>query len=113
MSEEVERAEIEALLATRRELGRDYEKDLAESFAEKVEQAIERRAQAGAPERRDRDHLRMLLQFVVATASVAALIPIAIVCANIGGEAVPVLVMSVLAIIGVNISFSDPPPWRR
>lgn len=113
MAEEIERTEIEALLATRRELGPGYEKDLVESFAEKVEQAIEKRAQESAPVRREPNELQMVFRFIVAIGSVAAMVPIAIVCANIGGEAVPMLVMSVLAMIGVNVSFSDPPPWGR
>ena len=42
--EELERAEIEALLATRRELGASYDTALVESFADRIEREVQRRA---------------------------------------------------------------------
>ncbi len=44
--DELERRDYEALLATRRELGPDYEAALVESFADKIQKEIQRRAAA-------------------------------------------------------------------
>jgi hypothetical protein len=41
--EEIERAELEALLETRRELGPSYDAALVDSFAERIERAVEKR----------------------------------------------------------------------
>ena len=44
--DELERRDYEALLATRRELGPDYEAALVDSFADRIEQEIQRRVAA-------------------------------------------------------------------
>lgn len=41
--DELERSEIEALLATRRELGEEYDAALVESFADRIERAVDQR----------------------------------------------------------------------
>jgi 3-mercaptopyruvate sulfurtransferase SseA len=38
----VERKDVEAALAARRELGRDYEPEIVEAFLEKIEQRLEK-----------------------------------------------------------------------
>ena len=46
--DELERRDYEALLATRGELGPDYEKALVDSFADRMEKEIQRRVAATA-----------------------------------------------------------------
>ena len=41
--EELERTEVEALLETRRELGRRYDAELVDGFADRIERAVEAR----------------------------------------------------------------------
>lgn len=41
--EEIERTEVEALLETRRELGASYDAALVDSFADRIERAVEKR----------------------------------------------------------------------
>jgi hypothetical protein len=41
--EEIERTEVEALLETRRELGPSYDAALVDSFADRIERAVEKR----------------------------------------------------------------------
>jgi hypothetical protein len=50
-----EREELEAHVAARRELGRDYEPELVDSFLERIEGKVDRRAR-GKAARRGADH---------------------------------------------------------
>ena len=43
MGEELERAEVEALLRARQELGAEYDAELVQSFADRIERAVESR----------------------------------------------------------------------
>jgi hypothetical protein len=53
--DELERRDYEALLATRGELGPDYEAALVDSFAERMEKEIQRRVASGGVVRSGRD----------------------------------------------------------
>ena len=77
--DELERRDYEALLATRRELGPDYEAALVESFAERVQRAVEARSQSEAlTVRQDRDDERgdRQRQLALGIVSLGASIPI-------------------------------------
>ena len=79
--EQVERRDIEALLAARQELGPTYDADLVQSFADRVERAVEHQAGSSADIRRHREMMerrQLIFQFVLGAASVAAAIPISI-----------------------------------
>jgi hypothetical protein len=86
--DELERRDYEAVLATRRELGPDYESALVDSFAEKVERAVEARASHGTDQWRARredargDRQRQLALGIV---SLGAGIPITAISASITG----------------------------
>lgn len=49
MSEHVERAEVEAVLAARAELGPSYDAELVDAFAERIERAVDVRLAQRAP----------------------------------------------------------------
>jgi len=77
--------EVEALLATRAELGPSYDVELAESFADRVEQVVQARvlAQTGRGEAdrraaREAEHAAGVRQMVVAIVSLGVAIPITI-----------------------------------
>ena len=76
---EVERSEVEAVLEVRRELGPSYEPVLVDSFAEKVERAIESRVAAqmtSARGERSFEAQRHKQQFVLGIISLGTGIPI-------------------------------------
>jgi hypothetical protein len=103
--DDLERSEIEALGAARVELGKEYERDLLDSFADKVEAAVERRVeravQASMSTRvvRDRDGQQLALAII----SLVAAIPISIVL-GVTDNFVALLVAWV-GIIGVNWAY--------
>ncbi|MBA2417823.1 MAG: hypothetical protein H0V59_02610 [Nocardioidaceae bacterium] len=97
--------EIEALLQTRRELGPSYDRALVESFAERIEAAVEakvgetqRAVQATANTRADVGKR----QTVLAIVSVGAGIPITAISAAIVD--LPGLITAWLGIVGVNVA---------
>jgi hypothetical protein len=101
--DDLERSEIEALGATRAELGRDFEPALLDSFADKVEAAIERRVgSAVADSRRGGAMERRLAgqQLALGIISLVAAIPISIVLGL--NDALPALIVAWLGIVAVN-----------
>lgn len=97
--------DIEAALATRRELGARYDAELVDGFAERIERAVDRRvadqvasmqrrtaAVAGAGQR----------QLALGIISLVALIPISIVLSVT--EHFPALLVALLGIVAVNIA---------
>ncbi|MBF4770162.1 hypothetical protein ISU10_20500 [Nocardioides agariphilus] len=86
--DELERRDYEALLATRQELGPDYDKALVDSFAERVEKEIQRRSFHGddrwQAQREDArgDRQRQLALGIV---SLGGGIPITAISASISG----------------------------
>jgi hypothetical protein len=80
--EGVERTEIQALAATRAELGRDYEPALLDAFADRVEAAIETRMAAAVSARQPDPRLARRLagqQLALGIVSLAVAIPISII----------------------------------
>ena len=103
--DELDHRDIEAALATRRELGARYDAELVEGFAERIERAVERRvadqvalqqrrtaAVAGAGGR----------QLALAIVSLVALIPISI-ALGVNGELLALL-LAVAGIVVVNVA---------
>ena len=81
---ELERGDIEALGATRAELGRDYEPALLDAFADRVEAAIDQRIAAAVQAARPDHSLTRRLagqQLALGIVSLVAAIPISIVLA--------------------------------
>jgi hypothetical protein len=101
--DDLERSEIEALGATRAELGRDYEPALLDSFADKVEAAIEQRVdRALAQSQRGSGMERRLAgqQLALGIISLVAAIPISIVLGVT--DHLPALLVAWLGIVAVN-----------
>jgi hypothetical protein len=105
-AEDVERRDIEALGATRQELGEAYEPALLESFAERVEQAIQLRVDRQVAQHQ---HARgtlsphEILRFVLGVGSLVAAIPISIV-ALVQGQLLGLLV-AWTGIVLVNVAY--------
>ncbi len=80
--EKLERQDVEALLETRHELGPTYEQEIVDSFAERIERAVEERVDArlahrGGDNRADAGG--QVRQFVLGVISLGAGIPVTIV----------------------------------
>jgi hypothetical protein len=103
--EDVERSELQALGATRAELGRDYEPALLDAFADKVEAAVEQRIAAAVQSTRPDHALTRRLagqQLALGIVSLVAAIPISIVL-GIQDEIVALLIAWV-GIVAVNFA---------
>ena len=103
--DELERRDYEALLATRGELGPEYDKALVDSFADRMEREIQRRSSHGTEEWRARrqdargDRQRQLALGIV---SLGGGIPITAISASITG--LPGLITAWAGIGVVNIA---------
>jgi predicted Zn-dependent protease len=95
----VRRDEVEAALAARRELGPDYERELADALAERIEQHLDERLLAREPARRERDK-----ELALAIVSLLVAIPALAIAGGTAGLAGIVAVA--LAIVLVNVAFS-------
>ncbi len=102
---ELERSEVEAHLEARRELGLHYDAVLVDGFAERIERAVEARAD----ERRAQvDRAQRLVaaaggrQLALGIVSLVAMIPITIVL-GLNGELVALL-LAVAAVVSVNLA---------
>lgn len=94
MGEEVERRDIEALYAARKDLGPGYDDALTESFVDRVERAMAERVGTTAGERTHRQQIesrQVTFQFVLGAASMVAAIPISIVL-GVQGEFLALLI---------------------
>lgn len=114
--DELGRSDIEALGATRAELGRDYEDALLDSFADRVERAIDARVAGELARRHDpRRHASGLpahaqpqstpgsgAQLSLAIVSTVALVPISIPLGLTGNWFA--LLMVLATILGVNVA---------
>ncbi|WP_432478413.1 hypothetical protein [Nocardioides sp. GXQ0305] len=106
--EEVERTEVEAVLEARRELGPSYDRALVDSFADRVERAVDQRVEARLQRRGDDDRTReggRIRQFVLGIISVGVGVPITIVptvAAPEGTSGLPATVVAWLGIVAVN-----------
>ena len=96
----VPRDEARAALAARRELGPEYEDELVEAFAEKVERRLAKRDRAELAHDEDRRGI----SFVAALVSLGCGIPITAIALSGGG--IPALVVVWTAIVLVNIALA-------
>jgi len=95
--------DLEATIAARAELGRDYEPALVESFAERLEQTIARRVDAEVSHRAPApDDPRM--PFALAIVSLGTGIPISGIAA--GTEGLPGLLVAWGGIVSVNVAYA-------
>jgi hypothetical protein len=103
--DELERRDYEALLATRGELGPDYDKALVDSFADRMEREIQRRSAQGTEEwkaRRDDARGDRQRQLALGIVSLGGGIPITAISASISG--LPGLITAWAGIGVVNIA---------
>jgi len=104
----VERRDIEALLAARQELGPTYDAALVESFADRVEQALDEKVGSTVDRRRHREQMerrQMIFQFVLGAASMVAAIPISITLGVTGNYFA--LLVAWIGIVAVNIAHAS------
>ena len=105
--DELERSELEAVLETRRELGASYDTALVDSFAERIERAVERRTAEVASARdlrRARGEGAEKRQLALGIVSLVAAVPISI---PLGlTDHLPALLVSWAGIVGVNVAHS-------
>jgi hypothetical protein len=92
-----ERAELEAILAARKELGPEYEPELVDSFLERVEKRLESRRSA-TPRRRDRQ-LHPAVSTPVVLGSLGLAIPLLGVAGGTAGIAGVLVVCLALVLV--------------
>jgi hypothetical protein len=95
----VPRDEVEAALAARRDLGSDYEREIADALAERIEQRLEARLRERVPARRNRNP-----ELALAIVSLAVAIPLLGVAGGTAGLAGVIAVC--IAIVLVNVVFA-------
>lgn len=112
--EEIERRDVEALLATRQELGQGYDAALVDSFADRIDRVVAERTSA-LEDRRDGEerHRRegATRQFVLGIISLGTGIPITAIAATQADVAG--LVVAWLGIVGVNAAHAATVNGRR
>jgi hypothetical protein len=103
--DELERRDYEALLATRGELGPEYDRALVDSFADRMEKEIQRRSAAASGGRAVRDRTAESAgkrQLTLGIVSLAAGIPITAISAGISH--LPGLITAWAGIGAVNLA---------
>jgi hypothetical protein len=91
----VEREDIHAAIEARRELGEQLEPQVIDSFLERIEKRLDKRAYARVPvERQGREG-----SFVLAMISLAAAIPITAIAATHGGIAAMIVVWAGIVLL--------------
>ena len=104
---DLERADVEAALHVRRELGADFEPVLVDSFAERIERAVEARVDArlaAAKAERKHEDDKDSKQLALGITSLALGIPLSAIA---GGTAdVPGLFFAWTGIVGVNWAYA-------
>lgn len=103
--DELGHGDIEAALATRRELGARYDAELVDGFAERIERAVERRVadQVALQQRRTASVAGAgARQLALGIISLVAFIPISIVLGV--NNQFPALLVALLSIVGVNVA---------
>jgi hypothetical protein len=106
--ERLERQDVEAFLETRRELGPAYEREIVDAFADRIQRAVEVRAQSEAATlRQDRDDARgdRQRQLALGIVSLGASIPITIPLALT--DHLPAVVVSWVGIVAVNFAHAS------
>lgn len=103
--DELERSEIEAVLETRRELGRQYDAALVDGFADRIERAVDQRVAAELADRgrssrsQDSAGARQLALGIVST---VAGIPITAITIVPGDAGLPGLLVVWGGLVGIN-----------
>ena len=92
----VSREEAEAALAARRELGREFEPQLVDAFADRIERRVEERLRDRLPATRDRGH-----ELAVTVLSIIFAIPMLGIAGATAGLAGIVAVCAALVAINV------------
>ncbi len=103
--DELGHGDIEAALATRRELGARYDAELVDGFAERIERAVDRRVfeQVALQQRRNAAVAGAgARQLALGIISLVAFIPITIVL-GLNGELLA-LVLALASIVGINLT---------
>ncbi len=103
--DEVERADVEALLETRRELGPALERELVDGFAERIERVVEQRVAAETERRRSADRSVAAAgprQLALGIVSLVAFIPLGITLGVTGNLGPLLLVLA--AIVAINVA---------
>ena len=102
MEREIERSEVEAALAARRELGTEYDDAFVEQFAERIEQVVQARVRAEvAPVEHDDGPSHR--QWILGLTSLGTGIPITGIAAA-DHRGVAGVVVAWLGIVGVNVA---------
>lgn len=108
--DELGHGDIEAALATRRELGARYDAELVDGFAERIERAVERRVadQVALQQRRTADDAGgRIRQFALGVISLAVGVPVTIVPMVATENGLPAVVVAWLGIAGVNAAHAS------
>jgi hypothetical protein len=103
--DDLDRSELEAVIETRRELGSAYEPALVDSFADKVELAIQTRVDARLADRQQQfrsDEARGKRQMVLGIVSLGAGIPITVPLAL--NDALPAVLVAWTGMAVVNVA---------
>ncbi len=102
-AEDFDRQDAEAVLRVRRELGSEYDTELVNAFADRIERAVEARAQEAryAVKRSNRPNPGGGRQFTLAFFSLIFGIPITAIATNDAGGATELIVVWA-GIVGVN-----------
>lgn len=95
----VRREEVRSTLEARRELGADYEEALVESFAQRIEQRLDRTQRKPVQAKKDDDSSQ---RFVLAIVSLGCAIPITGIALGAGGLAG--LIVAWIGIVLVNVA---------
>ena len=108
--------DIEAALATRRELGARYDAELVDGFAERIERAVERRVadQVALQQRRASEESGgRVRQFALGVISLAVGVPVTIVPMVATDNGLPAVVVAWLGIAAVNAAHASAVNGRR
>ncbi len=108
--------DIEAALATRRELGARYDSELVDGFAERIERAVERRVSEEVALRQRRTagaEGGRLRQFVLGVISLGVGVPVTIVPMVATDNGLPAVVVAWLGIAAVNAAHASAVNGRR
>jgi hypothetical protein len=103
--QELGHGDIEAALATRRELGARYDAELVDGFAERIEAAVERRVseQVALQQRRTTEAAGgRVRQFALGVISLGIGVPVTIVPMVATDGGLPAVVVAWIGIVGVN-----------
>ncbi len=96
----VPRDELHAALEARRELGPEYERELVEAFAEKLEHRLDARLGKRQPVKRQRDH-----ELALAIVSLGVAIPLIAIAGGTAGLAGVLAVCAAIVLVNVLARF--------